>query len=86
MMSFRLRPEAETDIESIARYIAEENPSAARRWVDDLYLRCQRLGGMPGMGVARPDVRPNLRMLVMGNYLILLSQKAAGWRGREVVF
>ena len=77
-MSFRIRPEAVADIEGIARYIAADNPSASRRWVDDLYRRCERLRGMPGMGVARPDVRPNLRMLPMDNYLILYQEIEGG--------
>ena len=29
---------------------------------------------MPGMGVARFDVRPNLRMFPVGNYLILYQE------------
>ena len=70
-MTFRLRPEAEADIERISLYIAKDNLAAAKRWLDEVELRCKRLGEMPGIGVARPDVRPNLRMLVMGNYLIL---------------
>ena len=37
-MSFRLRPEAEADIEGIALYIAADNPIAARNWFNDLYL------------------------------------------------
>ena len=70
-MSFRLRPEAEADIESIALYIAAGNPAAARHWFDDLHLRFQRLAGMPEMGVARDDVRPGLRLFPVGRYLIL---------------
>ena len=70
-MTYRLRPEAEADIENIALYIAADNPSAARRRVDDIQSRCQKLGETPGLGVARPDVRPELRMFPVGNYLIL---------------
>lgn len=73
-MTFRLRPEAEADIENIALYIAEDNPSAARRWFEDIYRCCRNLGDMPGMGVARPDVRPGLRMFPMGKYLILYRE------------
>ncbi len=29
---------------------------------------------MPGMGVARPEVRPNLRIFPVGNYLILYQR------------
>ncbi len=73
-MSYRLRPQAEADIEAIALYIAEDNPSAARRWCDDIHRRCQRIGEMPGIGVARPEVRPELRSFPVGNYLILYRQ------------
>jgi toxin ParE1/3/4 len=74
IVGFRLRPQAAADIESIALYIAEDNPMAARRWVEDNHRHCQRLGEMPGMGVARFDVRPGLRMLPAGNYLILYRE------------
>ncbi len=73
-MSSSLRPEAEADIERIALYIAEDNPRAAKRWFEDIYSHCQRLGEMPGMGAARFDVRPGLRMLPVGNYLILYQE------------
>lgn len=73
-MSYRLRPQAEADIEAIALYIAEDNPSAARHWHEDIYRRCQRIGEMPGIGIARPEVRPELRSLPAGNYLILYRQ------------
>lgn len=73
-MSFRLRPQAEADITAIALYIAEDNPSAAGRWVEDIYRQCRRIGDMPGIGIARPKVRPELRSLPVGNYLILYRQ------------
>ncbi len=70
-MTFRLKPEAEADIANIALHIAADNPSAARRWLDDIDIRCRNLGETPGLGVARADVRPDLRMFPVGNYLIL---------------
>jgi len=70
-MAFRLLPAAETDIEEIAFYIAEDNPPAARRWLNNIIAKCRQLADMPEMGVARVDVRPDLRMLPVGNYLIL---------------
>ncbi|KXF74787.1 hypothetical protein ATN84_23210 [Paramesorhizobium deserti] len=73
-MSYRLRPQAEADIEAIALYIAEDNPSAAKRWYDDIHHRCQRIEEMPGIGIARPEVRPELRSFAVGNYLILHRQ------------
>ncbi|MEW6123032.1 MAG: type II toxin-antitoxin system RelE/ParE family toxin [Pseudomonadota bacterium] len=70
-MSYRLRPQAEADIEAITLYIAEDNPSAALRWYEELHRHCRQVGDMPGIGVARPKVRPDLRSLPVGNYLIL---------------
>lgn len=77
-MSYRLRPQAEADIEAIALYIAEDNPSAARRWHEDICHLCRRIGGMPGIGIARPEVRPELRSFPIGNYLILYRQTDEG--------
>lgn len=73
-MSFQLRPKAKADIESIALYIAEDDPSAAERWIEDAYRHCRRLGEMPGMGAARFDVQPGLRMFPAGKYLILYRE------------
>lgn len=77
-MSYRLRPLAERDIEEIVSYIAAESPSAASRWFGTLRTTCERLSDMPKMGVARPEIRPELRLLVMGNYLIAYREIAGG--------
>ncbi|GLS17150.1 plasmid stabilization protein [Labrys miyagiensis] len=77
-MPFRVRPEAEADIENIALYIAADSPMAAKKWFDDIYRRCRGLGEMPGMGVARSDVRPDLRMFPAGKYLILYREVDGG--------
>ncbi|MBL1258565.1 type II toxin-antitoxin system RelE/ParE family toxin [Methylocystis sp. Sn-Cys] len=69
-MSFKLRPQAERDIEEIVSYIAEDSPSAALRWFEGVRHTCQRLAEMPKMGVARPEVRPDLRVFASGNYLL----------------
>ncbi|UXN61833.1 type II toxin-antitoxin system RelE/ParE family toxin [Phyllobacterium zundukense] len=73
-MIVRLRPQAETDIERIVLYIAEDSPTAARRWYDEIYDLCGRVGEMPRMGTARPEVRPDLRTFPMGNYLVLYRE------------
>ncbi|WP_217572178.1 type II toxin-antitoxin system RelE/ParE family toxin [Mesorhizobium sp. GbtcB19] len=77
-MTLRLRPEAEADIEAIALYIAEDSPSAALRWYSEMLSYCQRIAEMPGMGIARPEVRADLRTFPVGNYLILYRQIEGG--------
>jgi len=77
-VGFRLRREAEACIEAIAPYIAADSPSAAQRWYDEMYRRSERLGEMPGMGVARPKVQQDLCTFSVGNYLIVCRQVCEG--------
>ena len=77
-MTLRLRPEAEADSEAIALYIAEDSPSSALRWYHEMLAHCQRIAEMPGMGVARPEVRADLRTFPVGNYLVLYRQIEGG--------
>ncbi|QGM96697.1 type II toxin-antitoxin system RelE/ParE family toxin [Methylocystis parvus] len=69
-MSFKLKPRAEQDIEEIVSYIAADSPAAARQWFESMRRACERLAEMPKMGVARPEIRPDLRTFPVGNYLI----------------
>lgn len=77
-MSFKLTPRAESDIAGIALYIAEDNPPAAVNWYNDIMRRCRNPGEMPTMGVARPDVRPDLFTFPVGNCLILCRATSDG--------
>ncbi|MDQ6434738.1 type II toxin-antitoxin system RelE/ParE family toxin [Mesorhizobium sp. LHD-90] len=77
-MSFRLHPEAKADIKAITHYIAKDNRRAAEGWFEEVYERCRRIGEMPRMGVARFDIRPGLRSLPFGNYLILYGEIEGG--------
>ena len=40
--------------------------------------KCRRIGEMPRIGVARPEVRPELRTLPFGNYLIVYREIEGG--------
>ncbi|MDJ0449367.1 type II toxin-antitoxin system RelE/ParE family toxin [Methylocystis sp. JR02] len=48
--------------------MAEDSPSAALRWFEGVHHTCQRLAEMPKMGVARLEIRPDLRVFASGNY------------------
>jgi toxin ParE1/3/4 len=76
-VSYRLLPEAITDIENIAMIIAADNLAAAQHWYDRLYITFETLGAMPEMGAPRFDVRPDMRLFPVGNYLILYRAKDA---------
>ena len=63
-------------VEDIARYIAEDNPDAAVRWVDDLFAPVERLADFPKSGRMVPEVGlPRIRELIFGAYRIIYSVK-----------
>ena len=58
-------PLALARVEDIARYIAEDNPDAAVKWVDDLFARVEQLADYPKSGRMVPEVgSPRIRELI----------------------
>jgi toxin ParE1/3/4 len=68
---------AEDELREIWRHIAAENPAAADRMLLRLDEKLKLLCNFPGIGTLRDDIRPGLRMLVEGNYLVLYEHDAA---------
>lgn len=64
-------PAAVRDLEDIWYFIAEENPIAASRVVNTLKQRILSLGTLPERAQLRPDIAPNARCLIQGNYLVV---------------
>lgn len=48
------------------------------RWIEGIERRCRLLGGAPGLGAARPEIRPDLRLMPVGRYLILYREVPDG--------
>ena len=78
MSSFRLHPDAVSDLEEIWHYIAEDNPDAADRAVADIFESLQTLVTFPHQGFQRPDLttRP-LRFKLAGDFLIAYAPDEA---------
>ena len=56
----------------IAEYIAQDNPSAARIWVETLFDKVQILKSSPKSGRVVPEShREDIRELIYGNYRII---------------
>ncbi len=70
MGEFRISSLADCDLTEIYRYIARHSESAAERIVGRLYERFELLATQPLMGERRDDMRPGLRCISMGNYVI----------------
>lgn len=75
-MSYRLAPAAEVDVEAIADHVAEYNPAAAARLVREFTRRWELLATQPFSGSIRQDVLPDVRHLVMGQYIAFYRVEA----------
>jgi plasmid stabilization system protein ParE len=55
-----------------ARYIAQDSPAAARRWVDGLFAAAGTLSRLPERGRHVPELRrPDVRELLLGTYRLV---------------
>ncbi len=63
--------QARADLLDIYELIGIEQPTAAERYFDRIEALVGLLPEQPRLGVRRPDIAPDLRMLVERPYLIL---------------
>jgi toxin ParE1/3/4 len=66
-----LTKQASADLDEIWLQIALDNMPAADRLIDRIVARCQTLSDHPYLGPARPEIAPDARMLVVGDYVAL---------------
>ena len=71
MPSIRRMAQAEEDLIDIWLYIAQDNPGAANRLLDEIEDKCSLLAANPQLGPARPDIAEDCRYFPVGRYLIL---------------
>lgn len=63
---------ARQDLLAIRRYIAADNPAAAKRWIDRLRERARNALALPLAGRQVPEFsRDDIRELIEGNYRIV---------------
>ncbi len=61
-------------VEDIARYIAQDDPQAAARWVAGLFDAVERLAELPQSGRVVPEVGVRrIRELIFGAYRVIYS-------------
>lgn len=71
MLLIQRTAQAEEDLIELWIYIAQDNPHAADRVLDEIEERFLMLADNPLMGRLRPDIAPELRYFISGKYLIL---------------
>ena len=65
-------PLAITRVNEIAGYMAEDNPEAARKWVDEIFNKIERIEKFPLSGRLLPEIdRKDIREILFGNYRII---------------
>jgi len=56
----------------IAEYIAQDKPSAAKRWIDKVFTKVDQLKSSPQVGRIVPEISDDqFREFVYGNYRII---------------
>lgn len=69
---------ADEDLINIWTSIASDNPGAADRILDAIERRWQQLAQHPQSGMAREDIAPGIRHLIVGQYLTLYRLSGEG--------
>jgi len=69
---------ADEDLINIWTNIASDNPDAADRILDAIERRWQQLAQHPQSGMAREDIAPGIRHLIVGQYLTLYRLSGDG--------
>ncbi len=75
---FRTTVQADSDIRTISQWIARDSIRTALKWVDDLDREFLKIVQTPGIGTDRSDLRPQLRSVPFGNYLVFFKSSRNG--------
>jgi toxin ParE1/3/4 len=70
MSSFRVSSRAKRDLAEIRSYIARDKPVAAGDFIESFFDLFELLAKNPGIGQACDDLRPRLRSISHGNYVV----------------
>jgi toxin ParE1/3/4 len=73
---FRISRSASTDIDSIAEYIAQDNPDRAATFIEELYQKLLVVAERPLSFPIREEISPTIRSAHHGKYLIFFKVNA----------
>jgi toxin ParE1/3/4 len=78
MSQYRVSDAASADLEEIWLFIAQDDPDAADRFLQNLVSRFPTLASMPLMGRLREELAVRLRSFPVGNYVIFYRSTTGG--------
>ena len=70
MKQFRLTSQAQSDLDDIWLFIAEDNTKAADSILDLLLSKFITIATQPSIGRSRDELRPGIRGFPVGHYVI----------------
>jgi toxin ParE1/3/4 len=70
MAGYSYSDESRVDLESISAFIARDNAAAARRWIEGMREKFKMIVRQPLIGEACDELRPAMRFVVYGNYVV----------------
>ena len=86
-----IAPDADKDLDEIRDKIASDSPAAAERLLRLFHTHFERIADFPHIGTAREDIRPSLRSVPVGNYVIFYREAPEAvqivrvlWGGRDI--
>ncbi|TWU22360.1 Plasmid stabilization system protein [Novipirellula galeiformis] len=74
MPRLRYSAQSKDDLKQIARFIANDKPDAARRWVSKLREKCRLASQHPEIGDERPELGEGIRSTYLGSYVIFFRR------------
>jgi len=75
MMRLRISSLARLDLDYVYDRIAADKPAAAQKWLNRTMDQFARLTRNPQIGEARDEVRPSLRSISHGSYVIYFRSR-----------
>jgi toxin ParE1/3/4 len=73
MRALRITAPASQDLESISDYFLEKSVDAGDRFVEAFSQKCQHIARFPFIGKSYGHIRPELRGLLLMDYIIFYS-------------
>lgn len=75
MIALVISPQAESDLDSIAAYIAQENPARAVTFILEIRAKFVDIADRPNSFSERPHWRKDKRSAIVGKYHIIFEIK-----------
>ena len=74
MKTCQVSPRAESDLDEIFQFIANDNPDAAFKLSLKFHEKFRQLAEYPGLGRSYAHFRPGMRGIAVGRYIIFYRQ------------